>query len=115
MQEKLEEEFFKSFVFIDKATYQTNGKVNRQNVCIWSEKNLHATIERERDSPKLDVFCAISKNNIHGSFFFKENVTGSVYLQVLQNWLMNELVANKHEDFIYQQDGAIPHCASLSQ
>ena len=77
MQEKLEEEFFKSFVFIDKATYQTNGKVNRQNVCIWSEKNLHATIARGRDSPKLDVFCAISKNNIHDSFFFEGgNVTG---------------------------------------
>ena len=41
--------------------------------------------------------------------FFEENVTGDVYLQMLQNWLMDEIIANKHEDFIYQQDGAPPH------
>ena len=37
-------------------------------------------------------------------------MTGDVYLQMLQNWLMDELFANEHEDFIYQQDGASPHC-----
>ena len=33
-------------------------------------------------------------------------MTGDVYLQMLQNWLMDELIANEHEDFIYQQDVA---------
>ena len=36
-------------------------------------------------------------------------MTGDVYLQMLQNWLIGELIANEHEDFIYQQDGAPPH------
>ena len=27
---------------------------------------------------------------------------------------MDELIANDHGDFIYQQDGAPPHCAGLS-
>ena len=55
------------------------------------------------------MFCAISKNHVQGPFFFKENVTGDVYLQMLQNWVMDELIANEHEDFVYQQDGAPPH------
>ena len=28
---------------------------------------------------------------------------------MLQNWLIDELIANEHEDFIYQQDGVPPH------
>ena len=36
-------------------------------------------------------------------------MTGDVYLQMLQNWIMDELIAYEHEDFIYQQDGAPLH------
>ena len=110
MQEKLEEdEFNKRLVFCDEVTFHTNGKVNRHNVRIWGEENPHATIKHERDSPKVNVFCAISKNHVHGPFFFEENVSGDVYLQMLQNWLMDELIGNEHKNFIYQQDDAPPH------
>ena len=110
MQEKLEEEDFNELlVFSDEATIHTNGKVNGHNVCIWDEENPHATIGHERNSPKMNVFCAISKNHIHGPFFFERNAIGYVYLQMLQNWLMDELIANGHEDFNFQQDGAPPH------
>ena len=110
MQEKLEEdEFNERLVFSDEATFHTNGKVNRHTVRIWGEENLHTTIEHERGSPKVNVICAISKNHVHGPFFFEGNVTGDVYLQMLQNWLMDELIANEHEVFIYQQDSAPPH------
>ena len=110
MQEKLEEdEFNERLVFSDEAIFHTNGKVNRHNVRIWSEENPRATIEHERDSPKVNVFCAISKNHVHGPFFSEGNVPGNVYLQMLQNLLIDELIANEHEDFIYQQDGAPSH------
>ena len=116
MQEKLQEdEFNERLVFSDKSTLHTNCKVNRHKVRIWSEENPHATIEHERDSPKMNVLCAISKNHVHGPFFFEGNVTGDVYLQMLQNWRMNEVIANEHKDFNHQQDGAPPHCAGLSQ
>ena len=116
MQEKLEEdEFNERFVFSDKSTFYMNGTVYRHNVRIWSEENPHAIIEDERDSPKVNVFCVILKYHVYGPFFFEENVTGDVYLQMLQNWLMDELIANKHKDFINQQDSAPPHCAGLSQ
>ena len=103
MKEKLEEdEFNERLVLSDEATFHTNGKVNRYNVRIWGEENPHVTTEHERDSPKVNVFCAISKNHVHGPFFFEENVTGNVYLWMLQNWLMDELIANEHENFTYQ-------------
>ena len=73
MQEKLEEdEFNERLVLSDEATFHRNGQVNRQNVRIWSEENPHATIEHERDSPKVNVFCAISKNHVHGPFSLRE-------------------------------------------
>lgn len=110
MQEKLEEDEFRGrFVFSDEATFHTNGKVNKHNVRIWGEENPHVTVEHERDSPKVNVFCAISKNHVHGPSFFEGNVTGDGYLEMLQNWLMDELIANEHEYFILQQDGAPPH------
>ena len=110
MQEKCEEDEFNEYlVFSDEATFHTNGKVNRHNVCIWGKKNPHATIEHERDSPKVIVFCAISKTMFMAHFFLEGNVTGNVYLQMFQNWLIYELIANERDDFIYQQDGAPPH------
>ena len=85
MQKKLEEnEFNERFVFSDEATFHTNGKVSRHNVRIWGKENPHATIEHEKDSPEVSEFCAISKNHVHGPFFFEGNVTGDVYLQLLQ-------------------------------
>ena len=111
MQDKLEEEkFYERLVFRDEETFHTNGKVNRQNVPIWGEKNPHATIEKEEDLPKANVVCAISKDHVHGLFFFEGNVTKNVHLQMLQKWFVDEfvdkqcslLIANEHEDFIYQ-------------
>ena len=71
MQKKLEDELNERLVFSEEATFHTNGKVDRHNVCIWGEENSHATIEHERDSPKVNVLCAISKNHVHGPFFFE--------------------------------------------
>ena len=60
MQEKLEDdEFNERLGFSDEATFHTNGKVNRHNVRMWGEENPHGIFEHERDSPKVNVFCAI--------------------------------------------------------
>ena len=97
MQEKLlEDEFMKRLVFSDEATFHTNGKVNKHNDRIWGEGDPHATVEHTRDSPKVSVFCVISKKPICGPFFVEVNVTGNVYLHDIQNWLMGELTANEH-------------------
>jgi hypothetical protein len=55
-------------------------------VRIWGAAHPHATTEHERDSPKLNVFCAIFFTKIYGSFFFAETtVSGFSYLDMLEN------------------------------
>ena len=42
-----------------------------------------------KDSPKFNVFCAISSPKVYSPFFFAEGtITGMTYLDVLQLWQM---------------------------
>jgi hypothetical protein len=45
------------------------GTVNRHN-CVWGSENPYDVTEHERDSPKVEVWCALMKNKIIGSLFF---------------------------------------------
>ncbi|PSN34312.1 hypothetical protein C0J52_25945 [Blattella germanica] len=59
-----------------------------------------AVILIERDSPKVNVFCAVSKRRVFGPFFFVENtINGNIYLDELQNWLMPQLTAEMEQGF----------------
>jgi hypothetical protein len=61
---------------------QKNGAVSKihknvHNVRIWGTEQPHAQIEHQRDSPKINVFCAVSREKVHGPFFFPDaTVTG---------------------------------------
>lgn len=111
MQEKLEDNGFDDrLVFSDEATFHLNGKVNKHNTRIWGSENPHELLEHERDSPKVNVFCAVSKRGVYGPFFFEEaTITGESYLNMLEDWLMAQLEEAESDDFIFQQDGAPPH------
>ncbi|PNF22210.1 hypothetical protein B7P43_G04466 [Cryptotermes secundus] len=66
--------------------------LNRHNVRIWGLQNPRVTFEHVRDSPKVNVFCAILLAKVYGPFFFDENtVTGVMYLRMLQNWLVPQM------------------------
>ena len=109
-QQRLEEDgFAEKLVFSDEAKFHVCGKVNCHNVRIWVTENPHATVEHVRDSPKVNLFCAVSSCKVYGPFFFAEpTVTGINYLDMLQLWLMPQLQEDS-EDLIFQQDGAPPH------
>ena len=67
MQAMLEEDGFDDFlVFSDEATFHLTGKVNKHNTRIWGTAHPHSTLEHVRDSPKVNVFCAISKKRVYG-------------------------------------------------
>lgn len=101
--------FLQRIVYSDEATFHVSGKVNRHNVRIWGLQNPHATSQHERDSPKVNVFCALSRTKVYGPFFFAEGtVTGISYLDMLEQWLFPQLMEDS-QDFIFQQDGAPPH------
>jgi hypothetical protein len=70
-QQRLEEDgFAENLVFSDEATFRMCGKVNCHNVLIWGTKNPHAMMEHLRDSPKVDVVCAVSSCKVYGPFLF---------------------------------------------
>ncbi|PSN43644.1 hypothetical protein C0J52_16671 [Blattella germanica] len=80
-----------------------SGKVNKHNVRIWGLQNPPEHIEHVRDSPKVNVFFAISHSSVYGPFFFDgDMVNGQQYLAMLQNWLFQRL---HEENFIWQQNG----------
>lgn len=111
MQEAMQDENVAScLIFSDEAICHLSGKVNRHNVCISGTNNPHIIIQHECDSPKVNVFCAISKTQVYGlPFFFIENtVNGRSYLDMLQTWLLPRL-NNDSDDYIYLKDRTPPH------
>lgn len=90
MQNAMEDDdFLDRLVFSDKVTFYLNGTVNRHNVRIWSTDQPLAIVEHESDSPKLNIFCAISKTKV--IFFMDKTVTGISYLDMTQLWLFLQL------------------------
>ncbi|GFX26979.1 uncharacterized protein TNCV_1841511 [Trichonephila clavipes] len=77
---------------------ELNEHVNIHNTLIRSLENPHEVLESQRDSPKLNVFCLISRRKVSGSFVFGETtVTGSAYLDALQLWLFPHLKESEPE------------------
>ena len=91
----------------DEETFHLSGKVNRYIVRIRESENPHATLEVERDSPKLKVFCAVSKQTVYGPFIFEgQTITGRQNLGMLTNWLIPQLAAERHDCLFQQRWGA---------
>jgi len=101
----------------DEATFHLSGKVNRYNVRIWGSENPHATLEVEHNSPKLNVFCAVSKTLYCPFIFEGQTITGRSYLEMLTNWLIPQLAAETTLPFSTRWGAAAlaPHCPHVSQ
>lgn len=104
-----DDEFFESIVFSDECTFHLSGKVNKHNVRIWGSEKPNTCVQHVRDSPKVNVFCALSVQKVYGPFFFVEKTIGGFeYLDMLQQWLLPQLEQGM-PNVIFQQDGAPPH------
>jgi hypothetical protein len=75
---------------------------------VWGSENPQVACEHERDSSKVNVFCAISNKKVYGPFFIENTVTGMSYLDMLMNWTTPQLHEDSHE-FIFQQHSAPAH------
>ncbi|GBN20652.1 hypothetical protein AVEN_224430-1 [Araneus ventricosus] len=87
MQQAIEDDddLAATLIFSEEATFHLSGKVNCHNARVWGTELPHVIVEKGRDSPKVNVFCAISKTKLYGPFFFiEQGVTASVYLDMLQ-------------------------------
>jgi hypothetical protein len=103
-----DDHFLEKLQFSDEITFHVSGAVNRRNVTIWGSENTHAYVEHQLDSPKVNVFCAISSQKVYSPFFFaEETITGMTYLGMLQLWLMPQL--QNIPTLIFQQDVSPAH------
>jgi len=79
--------------FSDEAVLHLSGRVNRHNIQIWGTEN-PKVIEKERDSLKLVVWCAISPKGIISPYFFRDDarrtttVTEENNMEMLQKFFM---------------------------
>ncbi|PNF41765.1 hypothetical protein B7P43_G03447 [Cryptotermes secundus] len=52
-------------VFGDESTFHISGTMNKYNLRIWGTENPTAVVERVRDSPKVNVFYAVSRKMVY--------------------------------------------------
>jgi hypothetical protein len=83
---------FIGYKMMRESTFHVSGKVSTHNCRIWVTKTPHVSLEHVRDSPKVNVFSSLSKELVYGPFFFMEMIiTGIVYLDMLQQFLIPQL------------------------
>jgi hypothetical protein len=66
----IQNDIWKVLVFSDEATFHINGFVNRHNTIFWGSENPREIQEHERDSPKVNVWCAVTATGVIGPYFF---------------------------------------------
>ena len=109
---KLRDPSLKNLIFFsDEATFHLSGLVHKQNYRIWGLEKPTEVDQFERNSPKVNVWCAISSNCIVGPYFFEEaTVTAQNYLNMLTTYFHPVLVRKRIvRRIIFQQDVATTH------
>lgn len=97
--------------FSDEAMFTVCGRVHKQNCRIWGYEKPTEVREEPLHSPKVNVWCAMSANEIIGPFFFEEpTVKSENYLNMLNDYLFPILKQKRgYKSIIFQQDGAPAH------
>jgi hypothetical protein len=63
----------------------SGGIINRDNYRLWGSEFPDAVREYERVSPKLNVWCVLSRHEVPGATFFQERtVNNTNYLDMLE-------------------------------
>ncbi|CAH0391520.1 unnamed protein product [Bemisia tabaci] len=119
MLQKLEADpaMVEKICFSDESTFFLNGVLNRHNCRYWSDSNPHEFREAHSQFPqKINVWAGILNDKIIGPFFIDGNLTGELYLQLLEDAVVPKMVEVLEEldaefEPWFQQDGAPAHYA----
>ncbi|CAF3819549.1 unnamed protein product [Rotaria sp. Silwood1] len=84
-------------LWMDEATFQINGRVNRHNCVYWSETNPHFIIEQELNVPQVIVWRRIWSNDVeeHSAFqtmIWPQDGTPPHYDQIVRDYLDDTFV-----------------------
>lgn len=97
-------------LFSDETTFHT---LNSHNCSIC----FNALQEWQQDTPKVDMWMVFRRSKISGPFIFVEKtITGSVYLDILEQFLEPRLRNDGIMDtVVFQEDGASHHFALVAR
>lgn len=105
----------------DEAHFHLNGSVNKQNSRYWAMNNPQQLHQKPLHSPRVTVWCAVSKFGVIGPYFFEEHgatvtVTSDRYINMITNFFLPELQRGGIDigRIWFQQDGATAHTARAS-
>lgn len=60
--------------FSDESSFYVSGMVNKHNCRIWAASNPFVTVEAAMNSHKINVWCAMSNNQIIGPYVFLKKI-----------------------------------------
>ena len=94
--------------------------MKKQHFRYWAENNPHDLPQRPLHSPRVTVWCDVTRLGEARPYFFEEScetvtVTSNRYYEMIENFLLPRLYEfDDSEDFWFQQDGATAHTALRS-
>lgn len=101
-------------LFVDEATFRTDGTVNLWNDRLWAVRGSDPDIQpagKHQNAQRTTVLAALSRNWLGGPYFFHGTVTADAYREVLREFLLPDLEAANVNDVFFMQDGAPAHTA----
>jgi hypothetical protein len=90
----------------DEAKFSMNTTVNRHNCTYWSREKPHFQFKVPNTRQGVTVWCGMTSNGLVGPYFFNDTVTGSLYKDMLVEYVWPQL---KRKRFYFQHDGAGAH------
>ena len=88
--------------FSDQAWFHLDGHIKAQNSCTWSTKNSSDCWEKPSRSPKVGVWCAMSRKRIVGPLFFDQPITAEAYQDIIVQFI--SLLRPEERHCWFQQD-----------
>lgn len=97
-------------IFSGEATFHTSGFVNKKTCIACGETKPDKVQELVRNSPKVNVWCAVCTKGIIGPYFNEgDSFNGLQYLDMLDNFFIHNLPIEQRLNGHFQQDGASSH------
>lgn len=103
-----------TILFVDEATFRTDGTVNLWNDRFWAVRGTRPDIPPAgvfQNAQRTTVLAAVSRNWLGGPYFFHGTVTAASYCDILEHFLLPDLAAANVDNLWFMQDGAPAHTA----
>ena len=98
-----------ALLFRMNVPFHVSSEVNSIMYESWERRDLTKLGNIKKNNPKVPVWCALSKNQVVGVYYFDSStVTDSSYLKMLNNYFL-PVLPNLPNNVPFQQDGAPPH------